>query len=188
MDADSRHVPRDKFTAGFRLLDKFEKQWEYLHQRSENNAIKAKQALTKLNQIELSCTRRLDALDQFVDGYNSLSSLDERINNINCDLKSLEQCFIKIEEHLLSLKLTKEKSDADKFVRNVEGNHGAQVQRLKIEAELRKDKLMSEHLLRVQSFENAEQTKLDERRRVLEKEFEEEKSRYLDKSSNKTTT
>lgn len=182
MNVDWRHVP-DKFTAGFRLLDKFETQWEQIHRMSEGNAEKAKIALTKLNSIDQSCARRLDALNKFMMGCKSLANLDEQINNISCDLKKLESSFIKIEEQLLLLRVRKEQMNAERFIGDVEGNYEAQVKQCKIQAEIRKDKLMDEHLQRVQDFEREQQQQLEERRRVLEKEFEEEKNRYLEKKA-----
>lgn len=172
----------DKYTAGFRLLNKFEAQWEQLHGTSERNANKAHIALAKLKGLNQSCSRRLDAINMFNESYKSLSMLEERINNISCDLSKLEEYIVVIEEYLITLKDIEEQNDANRFILSINGNHEAQVQQEKIQSELRKDRLMTEHLKRVQDFESNQQSLLEERRRVLERQFEEEKSRYLDKN------
>lgn len=168
-----------KFRAGFGLLDKFQNQWAHIHNKSVNNVNKTKEVLKKLDRVEESTKRRQKALDNFVEGYKSLSKLDDQIKNIETDLRSLEINFIQIEELLLKLKAHKEQSDATKYFRSVESSYEQQVREQTCLSEARKERMKLEHLQRVQQFEEQQQKDLEERRAVLERAFEEEKNMYL---------
>lgn len=122
---------------------------------------------------------QLESLESFINGYKSLSNLEDQIGNIQGDLTKLEHSFVEIERCLFILTEEKQKRDTDKFLKMCKGNLETQIQREKVDSELRKDKLMSEHLQRVQNFESQQQNELRERRLLLEKEFQEEKNRYL---------
>lgn len=188
MDATNQpdeHVP-EKFLAGRKLLDKFTGQWEQLHRASESNINKSKSAIDKLNTIDRSCMDRLNAMENFVSSYRGLSGLEQQINNISCDLNNLERSFIKIEEYLLQLAERNEMASCEKFLHEYRGNYEAQAQMAKIQSELARDRLMAEHLQRVQDFERHQQQALDERRKVLGREFEAEKLRYLEKTRTST--
>jgi len=182
-DPSERHVPLPpvQFASGFRLLDKFKAQWECLHRYSESNVSKVQSTVQKLETIEKSCSRQLEALQAFSTGFKSLARLDEQIVSIQNDFAALEATIVKIEESLIQMTQEKEKRDFEKYIRSIEGNHEALMQREKIESELRRDRLMSEHLKRVQKFEEEQQRELEERRVVLERQFEEEKKQYLNK-------
>lgn len=180
---DSRRFGPDKqhkYTAGFEILDKFQSQWELIHKQTMSNVNKAKMALTKLNSVEQSCTKRLCAMDSFVSSYKSIYQLEEQINNISCDLEKLENYFVKIEDQLLILKARKARLDTERFIKETEKSLEIQIQKETSLSESRKDKLMAEHLARVHDLELMEQQKLEERRQILERQFEEEKKKYLE--------
>lgn len=176
-----RHVPPQpvQYAAGFRLLDKFKTQWEELHQASESNIKKTQLAIRKIHDMDKKFSIQLESLESFINGYKSLSNLEDQIGNIQGDLTKLEHSFVEIERCLFILTEEKQKRDTDKFLKMCKGNLETQIQREKVDSELRKDKLMSEHLQRVQNFESQQQNELRERRLLLEKEFQEEKNRYL---------
>ena len=184
MDPDRRigHVP-EKFRAGFKLLDKFSGQWEQIHRASERNISKSRLALDKINSLGRHSIERLKVLEDFISSYQALSKLDEQITNISCDLNNMESSFIKIEECLSALAMRNEETNCERFIRDYEGNYEALAQREKIQSELARDRLMSEHLQRVQQFESIQQQALEERRKVLAKEFEAEKARYLERAN-----
>lgn len=179
------HVP-EKFTAGRKLLDKFMAQWEQLHRANECNIHKSKLAMEKLKDIDRCCKERLSAIENFVTGYKSLAALEQQINNISCDLSNLESSFIKIEEFLTQMAERNERAECEKFIREYRGDHEAQVQMAKIQTELARDRLMAEHLQRVQDFERNQQQTLEERRKVLAEEFEAEKVKYLETAAPST--
>lgn len=172
-------MPLVQFSAGFRLLDKFKVQWEELHHVSESNVQKTHSVMSKLDAVGKNCSNQLEAFDIFTQGFKSLSSLEEQINNIHNDLEVLEGTFMKIEECLSTLMRDKVEREAEQFARDCEGNCEASMQREKIHFEIRKNQLMSDHLIRVQDYESDQQKKLAERRLLLKKEFEEEKNRYI---------
>lgn len=184
MVADRRigHVP-EKFTAGFKLLSKFSGQWEQIHRASERNISKSRLALDKINSLGRHSIERLKATEDLISSYQALSKLDEQITNISCDLNNMESSFIKIEECLSALAMRNEEINCEKFIRDYEGNYEALAQREKIRTELARDRLMGEHLQRVQQFDTMQQQSLEERRKVLEREFEAEKARYLEKAN-----
>lgn len=178
-----KHVsPLVEYTAGFKLLDKFTAQWEKLHSVSEITVNKSKRALDLLNQHDRDCKTRLVALDSFITSHKTLTTLEDQITSINCDINSLAVVLNKIEECLSVLADRKQQIECDEFIRRCEGNYEALVQREKIRSEVRRDELMAEHLRRVQNFEKNQQESLEERRKVLKDQFDVEKARHLDKS------
>lgn len=180
MDAKSDGL-RDDFKAGFKLLTKFQDQWEYIHHKSETNVIKAKHATKKLNSLEESCIKRVDALNCLMTSYRSLSKLDEQIKIIDSDLRLLESTFPQIEDLLIVLKNHNENITTSQTIETMKANLETQMREEKCLSDARREKLNNEHRERVEAFEMEQQRQLDERRQILEKAFEEEKSRYLQK-------
>lgn len=179
-DQSEGRVP-GRLVAGFKLLDKFTAQWEQLHRVSETNIEKSRLVVDKLTQLDKSCKLRLEALDNFISNYKGLSSLERQISSISCDISNLENTFIKIEQCLSQLAEKRELDNFEAYIRQCEGNYEAQVQRENIRTELKRDQLMSEHLLRVCDFERKQQEALDERRRMLTDDFETEKASHINK-------
>lgn len=182
MSSDSGLEAANRFKAGFALLDKFQSQWEQLHSTSKKNVAKARVAVTKLNQIEDHTTRHLKALDYFIASYKSLPKLEEQIQTIHNDLKTLESSFSKIEELLIVLRKHKEISDARQYAIDSESEYQSKLIELQNASRDRREKLRLDHLRRVEAYEREQQKDLEERRHILERAFEEEKTRYLEKA------
>lgn len=165
--------------ASVKLFDKFQTQWQQIHSNSVNNLQKAKIVIEKLDRLEQNCSERSNALNSFIHGYKSIGELNNQIDNINCDIENLERCFTQLEDNLIILKAYKEWRASEDFINRVEAEFEAKVRDQKALSEIRKDKLMSEHLERVQAFEKDQLKVLEEKRLILEKEFQEDKNRYL---------
>lgn len=177
---------RPDYVAGFRLLDKFQNQWEQIHSKSEKNVIKAKTAFSKLLLVEQSTARRLQALDELNGGFKLLSKLDDQINNIHSDLEVLEERFVQIEDLLIVLKNNKESNNTAQQLDTLSANYTAQVHEIKTMSRVRRAKMKQDHLKRVELYEKRQQKDLEERRIILERAFEEEKNRYLENKTKKT--
>lgn len=177
-----RHVP-GQLTASLNLLEKFTGQWEQLHRTSESNINKSKTAIGKLLILDQCCKKRLLATNDFATSYKTLSVLGDHIDNIECDLNSLEKSFIELEECLSKLARLNEQTNCEKFIRECKGNFEAQAQLLKIQTEISRDRLMAEHLKRVQLVEHEQQSRMNDRRAILKNEFEAEKRRYLENNT-----
>lgn len=169
----------NKAKASLRLLDRFQGYWEQIHSNSVNNVDKAKFVIKQLNRIEQSCLQRSEALYSFIQNYKSIGDLNQQIDIITCDIQNLERCFTQLEESLLELKILKERTVTEDYVTRVEADYEAQVRDQKALSEVRRDRLMSEHLERVQAFDREQLRALEEKRRILDKEFQEDKNRYL---------
>lgn len=148
---------------------------------------KARTTLAKVDHLEMASARRLQAINDFVNCYRSLSKLDEQIDNIRNDLTSLESSFVKIEDLLIVLKNHKENVDAKQYVEDLEVQYLKKITEQQCLSDYRKSKLKIEHLQRVESLELQQRVELDERRQILEKAFEEEKSKYLELTKGKQT-
>lgn len=172
----------NRFKAGFTLLDKFQCQWNQIHSTTRRNVVKAKTALMKLNLIEAGSAKHLEALECFITSYKSLPKLEEQIQTIHHDLKVLETSFSKIEDLLIVLKKHKEQRDAQQHEIDLESNYELQVIEIQNASRERRERLKQDHLKRVEAFEKEQQKELDERRDILKRAFEEEKTRYLEKS------
>lgn len=182
MSGESDSETTNRFTAGFTLLDKFQDQWNQIHSITRRNVVKAKAALMRLDKIERSSTRHLDALDYFITSYKSLPKLEEQIQTIHHDLRVLETSFSHIEDLLIILKRYKEQRDAREYELDLETNYELQVIEMQNASRERRERLKQEHLGRVEAFEREQQKELEERRDILKRAFEEEKTRYLEKS------
>lgn len=182
MSGESGLETANRFKAGFALLDKFQGQWEQIHSTTRKNVVKARVALTKLNQIEDRTTRHLRALDDFIESYKSLPKLEEQIQTIHNDLKTLESSFSKIEDLLIVLRKHKEMRDARQYAIDSELDYQSKVIEMQHGSRERREKLKLDHLKRVEAYEKEQQKDLEERRHILERAFEEEKTRYLEKS------
>lgn len=165
--------------ASVRLLNRFQNQWEQIHSNSVNNIDKARLVVKQLDRIEQSCSERSEALSSFIQGYKSIVDLNNQIDIIICDIQNLERYFIELEENLLRLKSFKEKTATEDYINRVEAEYEAQVRDQKALSEVRRDRLMSEHLERVQAFDKEQLRALEEKRLILGKEFQEDKNRYL---------
>lgn len=171
--------PHPAFTSGFNLLAKFQNQWGQLHSKSEHNVAKAKAVFEILNSIERSSIGRIEALNEFITSYRSLTKLEDQIKTINDDLQTLVTNLAKTEELLIVLKENKEANDADQYIEDLKSSYQKQVQQMEMDSKLRREKINSEHLQRVTKFEMEQEKELEERRQILEKAFEEEKKKYL---------
>lgn len=171
--------PNPAFTAGFNLLAKFQNQWGQLHSKSEHNVLKVKAVFEVLNSIERSSIGRIEALNEFITSYRSLTKLENQIKTINDDLTTLITNLAKTEELLIVLKKNKEAHDADQYMEDLKSNYQKQKQQIETDSKLRREKIHSEHLQRVTKFEMDREKELEERRQILEKAFEEEKKTYL---------
>lgn len=177
----------NQYTIGFRLLDKFQYQWEQIHSKSEQNVIKANMALDKMNSIDQNTVKHMVALDSFFFNYKSMQKLNEQIDTIESDLKLLENNFGQIEDLLIVLKNFKENLEVKKYVDEMESNYQLQASGQKTLSNVRKERLKLDHLERVEAIEKEEERELQERRKILEQAFQEEKSRYLEKSKTNQT-
>lgn len=171
-----------RFTAGFKLLSKFQNQWTQIHSRSEINTSKARDALAKIDGINQALGGRQRALDEMKVGIKYLSNIQDQINRLDTDIEMLEGCFEKIEDLLIVLKNRKEIIDTESYVENCKSVYNTRVVEYREASEMRRDRLKSEHLLRVEKFELEQQKELEERRKMLERAFEEEKNLYLRRS------
>lgn len=179
---ESLEITPTRFKAGFALLDKFQNQWEQIHSTTITNVGKARTALTRLNFMEDWSARHLEALDRLIASYQSLPKLDEQILAINNDLETLERSFSKIEELLIVLTRYKEERDAQQHAIISEANYERQVLEMQNASRERREGLKQNHLRRVEAYEREQQKELEERRHILERAFEEEKTRYLEKA------
>lgn len=177
----------NQYTIGFRLLDKFQYQWEQIHSKSEQNVIKANMALDKMNSIDQNTVKHMVALDSFFFNYKSMQKLNEQIDTIESDLKLLENNFGQIEDLLIVLKNFKENLEVKKYVDEMESNYQLQASGQKTLSNVRKERLKLDHLERVEAIEKEQERELQERRKILEQAFQEEKSRYLEKSKTNQT-
>jgi len=178
----NEHELTNEFKAGFRLLTKFQDQWEQIHSNSKRNITKTKRAFTKLVSIENSCDRRLNELDKLTESHRSLAKLDQQIEVLEGDLKTLECYFVRIESALITLKDQKERIEANDALMAIGADLQRQVNQRRFLSGARKESLKLEHLNRVAVLEEKQQKELEDRRRLLGEAFEEEKSHYLDKS------
>lgn len=183
MTTASNSLEPDRFTAGFKLLDKFQRQWQQIHSSSQINVNKANLVLDRLDSVERSCARRLQALDNLATAQRTLSKLDGHMQSIHSDLRNLENSFTQIEELLLVLKSHKERADGQQYMDTMERQCDGRVGELVRLSDARKEKLRADHLQRVGAFEEEQQRELEERRALLARAFEEEKSRYLNLKS-----
>lgn len=170
------------FTAGFNVLDKFLNRWEQLHSRSEKNVAKANKVSNTLASIERSSARQMEALNEFISSYKSLSKLNDQIKTIDGHLNLLFNSLSNIEELLIVLKNDKEVKETNQYMEDLSLNYQQQVQQLQANSKENQERLKLEHLQRVTKFEIEQQSQLEERRRILEKAFEEEKKNYLAKT------
>lgn len=186
LSRDSTRQSNNSPGADFRLLDKFQTQWEQIHIKSEQNVIKARVASKKLASVERKAARHLEALDEFIRSCKCFNMLEENISNIENDLKTLESSFAQIEDLLTILRNHKEHNITVQYVDTLTANSRLQISERKNISKSRRDKLKSEHLERVEVFEREQQKELEERRKVLERAFEEEKNRYLENQTKET--
>lgn len=150
---DNQSGPPTDYTTGLRLFDKFQNQWEQLHVRSEDVVSKAKSAVTKLAQLEQRSSRQLAAIDSISHCYKSLTKLDGQIRNIQCDLQLLEASFTKLGQSISILKQHKQREEEERR---------------------RRDNIIE--------IDSDEERKLEERRQVLARAFQEDILRYLEET------
>lgn len=151
-----------EYNTGLKLFDKFQNQWEQLHIKSEDIVIKAKTAVAKLVQLENRSSRQLEAIELISVSYKSLAKLDEQIESIQRDLQSLETCFTKIGDSISILR--RQKEEEEKAIR---------LRSLELQEQLRQGSY------EIISSDPEEERKLEERRQILAKAFQEDISRYL---------
>lgn len=176
-----QHEPRIDFAVGFKLLTKFQSQWEQIHAVSEKNVEKAQEALSKLEKLEQKCDRQLQAVEIFISSYKSISKLDEHINDIGTDLKLLEGAFSKIEDLLTVLKNHKENVETNEYVDKMKADFNFRTKEIHRHQNVRKEEIKIDHARRVEDIEREQLAEIELRRHLYEKAFEEEKSRFLER-------
>lgn len=171
-----------RFTAGFAVLTKFQDQWTRIHSKSEKNISKAQQTLMKIDQLDKSLSERQAALGELKNSHMSLAKIQNQVDRLAEDMKTLEGCFEKIEDLLIVMKNHKETSDTEIYIENLENDYVARVADLNATSQARKNKMKYNHLKRVEEYEREQQKEFEERRQILERAFEEEKTLYLRKT------
>lgn len=176
-------LPQDKSGAGFKILYRFQSQWENMHFKTENNLSKIGMITDKIDHLERSATRRLQSLDELNDCCKSLGTINDQIRDINSDLIQLERSIPMIESVLMQLKNQKEEQDLRSTLSQMDNKFQADKQAMVDISNARKEKLRTDHNKRIEAYEQKQLQELDERRLILEKAFEEEKQRYLNEGS-----
>lgn len=171
-----------RFTAGFKLLSKFQNQWTQIHSQSEKNTSKARHVLVEIDQLDKAFGERQTALDELKNSHKFLVKIQDQIDCLTTDICALEGCFEKIEDYLTVLKSKKESSDTEVYIEKLKIEYEHLAAEHNEASQMRKNNLKSEHLARVDEFDEEQQREFEERRHVLEKAFEEEKTLYMRKT------
>lgn len=166
--------------SGFKLLTHFQDEWQKLHKNSEICSKKAQTAMQKLNKVELSSSKLLTSIQLLLVGYQSLSQIDERVQGIQNELDGLFGYFDKIETILTILRNDHEEQDLEEFKLKLDEDTSWSIKGKMIDSQVKKELINNEHKKRVLEFELKHEQELEERRKLYEKAFEEEKRKYLE--------
>lgn len=170
----------DGYLAGFKLLDRYQKDWQQIHSNSVSNFARVKLVSQKIESLEDSADRRIRSLDDLNTCCKSLKTMNDQVSIIENDLIQLEKTIPMIETILTDLRDKKEQQDCANIEKEMEARLNERKRDLLEDSKLRKEKLKWEHNKRLEVHEQKQLEVLDERRHILEKTFEEEKKRYLE--------
>lgn len=173
----------DIYQAGFKLLDKYKDEWRNIHANSISNIARVEKVSRGIDSLERESTRRLKSLDELGECCKSLCNLNKQVYDISNDLLNLEKTVPLIEDMLIDLKNHKENSDNEQINIELEHSLGQQINQLRERSMKKREKLKLDHNKRLEAYEQKQLEELDERRVILEKTFEEEKQRYLERQA-----
>lgn len=176
MDAKNSNVQK----AGLSVLKHFQNQWCQIRANSEICSKKGRIVTNEIEKLDIASSKLSNSLELLLVSYRSLSQINELINITYSELSDLQDCFDKLESMLTSATNEKEMKDFEKFKSRLDADISWSIKEKSVQSELNKEKLLAEHNKRLLDVEQKQELIIEERRRLFEKAFEEEKSKYLE--------
>lgn len=172
----NKHKPN--LNAGAELLHHYQKQWESLHRKTEANSQLSGEVAKLVTELSSSANRRSKVMNDFVALTSTLPQINEAIDLVAEDLKTLEKQITEAENLLTDLQDKKEKEALDRLELDQKYQLALYKEKRARQTEELKVKLALEHAEKVKVYEKQQQAILKERQKVFQAAFEEELDFY----------
>ncbi|CAG2101943.1 unnamed protein product [Medioppia subpectinata] len=172
------HKSRVNLNAGSELLQRYQTQWQRMHEMNESNVKSAEEISAAIHLVDSAVKKQDSLMNELLTQLSALPQLMESMESIEKDLIRCKNDFLKVENMLTDLEDEKEldemealKIDQHLKIEVYKDSKSSQLEALRV-------KLAVEHTDRVHTFERQQQNILKERQEAFQMVFEEELNRY----------